>query len=120
MEDFKVEFPFVLPTGYLDSNGVLHREGAMRRATAADEILPLKDPRVQLNASYLIIILLSRVVTALGDLPMVNTKVIENLFVADLNYLQGLYNTINKSENPGVVCPHCGKFYISTGDAPGE
>jgi hypothetical protein len=32
----------------------------MRLATAFDEIAPLKDPRVQSNPAYLLIILLSR------------------------------------------------------------
>ena len=100
MEGFQTEFPFTLPTGYLDAEGFLHREGMMRRATAADEIVPLKDPRVQANASYLIIILLSRVITSLGDVAMITPQVIEGLFVEDLNYLQGFYKTINSSENP--------------------
>ena len=79
---------------------MLHREGMMRRATAADEIIPLRDPRVQSNAAYLIIILLSRVVTSLGDVPMITPQVIEGLFVDDLNYLQAFYKQINSSENP--------------------
>jgi len=100
MNGFQTEFPFTLPTGYLDSEGTLHREGMMRRATAADEIVPLRDPRVQANASYLIIILLSRVITSLGDVAMITPQVIEGLFVEDLNYLQSFYKTINTSENP--------------------
>jgi len=122
MDDFKVEFPFTLPTGYLDASGVLHREGTMRRATAADEIVPLRDPRVQANSSYLIILLLSRVVTTLGDVAMITPKIIENLFIADLNYLQAFYSRINAAENPltGAVCPHCGRPGIATGDRPGE
>lgn len=100
MEGLQVEFPFTLPTGYLDADGILHREGVMRRATAADEIVPLKDPRVQANASYLIIILLSRVITSLGDVAMITPQVIEGLFVEDLNYLQLFYKKINSSENP--------------------
>ena len=67
----------------------------MRLATAADEILPLKDPRVQGNPAYLVVILLSRVITRLGSLPAVNPKVIEGLFAADLAYLQDFYNRIN-------------------------
>jgi len=122
MEDFKVEFPFTLPTGYLDAGGVLHREGTMRRATAADEIVPLRDPRVQANSSYLIILLLSRVVTSLGDVAMITPKIIENLFIADLNYLQAFYSRINAAENPlaGGVCPHCGRSGAAAGDRPGE
>ena len=121
MEEFKSEFQFTLPTGYQDSDGTLHREGTMRRATAADEIVPLRDPRVQSNPSYLIIILLSRVVTSLGDVAMVTPKVIENLFIADLNYLQALYSRINAAENPyGASCPRCGKLIVPIGDQPGE
>ena len=67
----------------------------MRLATAADEILPLKDPRVQQNPAYLTIIVLARVVTRLGALPDVNTRVIEGLFAPDLSYLQALYESLN-------------------------
>ena len=38
-------FEFMLPRGYVDENGEVHRNGTMRLATAADEILPLRDPR---------------------------------------------------------------------------
>ena len=56
----QTEFEFVLPLGYADAEGTLHREGVMRRATAADEILPLRDPRVERNPAYLVVILLRR------------------------------------------------------------
>src|SRR5687768_14709806 len=93
---FRTEYEFVLPAGYLDEDGELHREGTMRLATAADEILPLKDPRVQKNSAYLVVIVLSRVITHLGSLRAVSTKTIEGLFVSDLAYLQRLYNDINR------------------------
>lgn len=106
---FQTEYEFVLPRGYLDSTGALHREGMMRLATAADEILPLKDPRVQQNHGYLTVILMSRVITRLGSLPAVDTRVVENLYTADLAYLQDLYDKINGMEAPvyKTVCPHC-------------
>lgn len=93
---FQTEFEFTLPCGYLDAHGTLHKEGVMRRATAADEILPLRDPRVQGNEAYLIVILLSRVITRLGEVEAINTKVIENLFATDLAFLQRLYNQVNR------------------------
>ena len=96
----QTEFEFMLPRGYVDANGDLHRKGTMRLATAADEILPLRDPRVQQNSSYLSIILLSRVITKLGTLPTINNKVIEDLFTIDLAYLQDFYQRINMSETP--------------------
>lgn len=108
---FQTEFPFVLPKGYLDDGGVLHRDGVMRLANAADEILPLRDPRVQQNPGYITIILLARVITKLGDLPAVDTRTIEHLYTMDLAYLQDLYQRINTMDIPTYkgVCPHCGK-----------
>ena len=105
----ETEFEFELPKGYVDKNGDVHKRGTMRLATAADEILPMRDPRVQQNAGYLTIILLSRVITRLGTLSTINTHVIESLFTMDLAYLQDLYQRINMSDMPSykVVCPHC-------------
>jgi hypothetical protein len=105
----QTEFPFTLPHGYVDADGALHREGIMRKATALDEIEPLKDRRVQSNPGYLVIILLSRVITRLGDLEQITPKVIENLFAGDLTYLQDLYQRINQigSNHVAVTCPYC-------------
>ena len=105
----QTEFEFTLPVGYVDSEGTLHRDGIMRRATAADEILPLKDPRVQSNSAYLIVIVLSRVITQLGSVPDVNPKVVEGLFASDLSFLQDMYNRINSNQalTLKVVCPKC-------------
>lgn len=103
------EFEFNLPVGYTDENGVVHRQGAMRLATAMDEIAPLRDPRVRANQAYLAVILLARVITRLGSLGAVNTSVVENLYVADLAYLQALYRRINEDGKSIVrlTCPEC-------------
>jgi hypothetical protein len=100
---FQTEVEFILPKGYLDADGVLHKDGVMRLATAADEILPLRDPRVQQNPAYLTIVVLSRVVTRLGSVPDVNTKVVEGLFASDLNYLQALYERLNGEDEEVVA-----------------
>lgn len=91
----QTEFSFTLPKGYVDDDGTVHKEGRMRLATAADEIQPLNDPRVQENASYLTIILLSRVVTQIGTIEEVTVAVIESLFISDLAHLQSLYEQVN-------------------------
>lgn len=107
---FVTEVEFELPKGYVDGTGTLHRAGVMRLATAADELYPLKDPRVQNWPAYLIVVLLSRVVTRLGGVTDINPGVIEGLFSEDLAYLQDLYNRIN-GLSPRVVaarCGHCG------------
>ncbi len=108
---WQVEYEFTLPRGYMDRQGILHREGVMRLATAADEILPLKDSRVQQNPGYLSVILLSRVIERLGSLPAVDTNVIEGLYTMDLTYLQDMYERINSMDVPGYtcVCPQCGQ-----------
>ena len=109
----QTEFEFTLPQGYADDDGTLHREGVMRLATAADEIKPLKDPRVQSNGSYLTVILLARVMTELGTLDEVTPHVVENLYVSDLEYLQDLYERINTRGVDAVetVCPACGEEF---------
>ena len=103
------EYAFVLPRGYVDGSGVVHRDGVMRLATARDEIIPQRDPRVRENEAYLTILLLSRVVTKLGTLPQVHTGVIEGLFASDLAFLQDLYRRINQEGHTqaSVTCPAC-------------
>ena len=96
---FQTEVEFELPKGYLDDTGTLHRLGTMRLATAADEILPLRDPRVQQNEAYLAVIILARVVIRLGSLPDVHTGVIEGLYASDLGYLQRLYERLNAADD---------------------
>lgn len=106
---FQTEHEFTLPFGFVDDHGNLHRDGVMRLATAGDEILPLKDARVQSNQAYLVVVLFSRVITKLGSLTQVTPKVIEGLYAGDLAYLQELYNRINregKSSMP-TICPQC-------------
>jgi hypothetical protein len=105
----QTEFAFSLPIGFVDLEGTLHKDGVMRMATAMDEIAPLRDLRVRSNQAYLAVILLSRVVVQLGTLPAVSTAVIENLFAADLAYLQSLYRRINEEGKTTieVTCPHC-------------
>jgi hypothetical protein len=92
---FQTETEFELPKGYVDSEGTLHRQGVMRLATAADEILPMRDPRVQENEAYLPVIVLARVITSLGSLKDVHTGVIEGLYASDLAFLENLYSEFN-------------------------
>jgi len=119
----QTEFEFTLPRGYVDDDGVVHREGLMRLATAMDEIAPLRDPRVRANQAYLIIILLSRVIVRLGTLSHITTTVVENLFAADLAYLQELYRRVNEhgTADIPVTCPACGtQFEVDLADLGGE
>ena len=111
--NLKTEFEFELPMGYVDKEGTLHKKGTMRLATAMDEITILSDMRVQSNDAYIVIVLLARVITNLGSLRSINTNVIENLFAADLTYLQEFYRQINESGHTRreYACPHCEKTF---------
>lgn len=116
------EFPFTLPQGLVAPDGAVHRDGTMRLATAFDEIEPIKDPRVRTNPGYLVIILLARVITRLGSLEYINTNLVENLYAADLSYLQDFYQRINRNGHSRlkVDCPHCaGPFEVETASLGG-
>jgi hypothetical protein len=104
-----MEVDFSLPRGYVDQQGQIHRNGRMRLALAIDEVEAINDERVQVNESYLPILLLSRVVTALGGITAVTPTHIEQLFASDLAYLQELYLRLNSGEQVmvGAVCPTC-------------
>jgi hypothetical protein len=118
----QTEFDFTLPHGYIDSEGNVHKTGVMRLATANDEIAPMKDPRVQSNPGYLAIILLSRVILRLGDLPQINPRVIEDLFAADFAFLEELYRRINASGHNSmkVTCPNCNNNFEAEIQQSGE
>ena len=109
MDGFQTEYEFTLPRGYIDAGGTVHRNGRMRLATAMDEITPLRDPRVRQNQAYLVIILLSRVVTQLGTIDQVTPHEIENMFTSDLAFLQRLYRQVNERGTSlvSVECPQC-------------
>ncbi len=109
----QTEFEFVLPKGYIDEDGNVHRNGTMRMATAMDEIMPLRDPRVRDNEAYLVIVLLTRVLTSLGDLENITPRIVENMFAADIAFLQDFYQQINELEDRAIitVCPNCDHEY---------
>jgi hypothetical protein len=89
-------YEFTLPRGYVDHRGRLHRTGKMRLATARDELEPLRDPLITgPDDPRLTILVLSRVITELGDLEMITTHEIEGLFAVDLAFLQDFYGVIN-------------------------
>src|SRR4051812_45896096 len=105
----RTEIPFTLPRGYVDAAGTVHREGTMRLATARDEIEPLRDVEVRQNEAYLSVLLLARTVTRIGEMTEITPELVENLFAADFDHLQRLYERINANGEAvgGVACPAC-------------
>ena len=98
-EKLITEFCFVLPRGYVDGAGTVHRDGTMR----------LRDDRVRENSAYLTVVLLARVITRIGTITDIHTGIVENLFAADLAFLQDLYRRVNVEGHTraAVTCPSC-------------
>ena len=105
----KSEYAFTLPRGFVAADGQVHRDGTMRLATARDEIEPLRDPEVRRNEGYLAVLLLARTITRIGDVTEITPGMVEDLYAADFDHLQRLYERINTDgEAVGVVaCPAC-------------
>jgi hypothetical protein len=105
--------PFTLPRGYVDPSGSLHADGVMRLATARDEIEPLRDPEVRRNEAYLSVLLLSRTVVRIGEITEVTPNLIQELFAADFDHLQRLYERLNTDERASgsVACPGCSQRF---------
>ncbi|CAB4938051.1 MAG: hypothetical protein F2836_05415 [Actinobacteria bacterium] len=125
MTSLQTTFEFVLPRGYVDRDGIVHREGTMRLATARDELMPLLDPKVKEHEAFMTLVLLARVVTRLGTLPVVDDQVIGGMWATDLAFLQDLYRRINTEGTTmaEVICPHCGETVmvdVGGGGALGE
>lgn len=116
--ELRTEFAFQLPRGYVDESGTVHRDGIMRLSTARDELVPLRDVRVQENPAFLSVVLLGRVITRLGTLPMIHDGIVENMFASDLAFLQDFYRQINAEGHTraSVECPHCSEpFEVELG-----
>lgn len=105
----RTEFEFELPRGYVDETGTVHRHGAMRLATARDELRPQIDLRVKENPAYLSVVLLSQVITRIGTITDVHAGVVERMYATDVAFLQDFYRRVNSEGHTraAVTCPHC-------------
>lgn len=106
------EIEFTLPLGYMDEDGMLVRRGKMRPATAYDELVVQDHEKNQFNKRYRDILILSQVITELGDIKAITPDLIEELFEMDFIYLQMLYKELNSSseKKAEVRCPACGNI----------
>jgi hypothetical protein len=105
----QTQVPFTLPLGVLDEHGEAHRDGVMRLATARDEIEPLGDVEVRRNEAYLTVLLLARTVERIGPFDEITPELIEDLYAADFDHLQRLYERLNTAGDVigQVSCPNC-------------
>jgi hypothetical protein len=108
-EEMAMEIEFTLPHGFVDQSGRVHRFGRMRMATVMDEIAPALQATQQYNDAYMVVLLMARVITQLGELQQITPEIVGALYAADMIYLEDLYLRLNSSEQivMGTTCPHC-------------
>lgn len=108
-DKFYPEFSFTLPKGLIDDQNRVHRKGSMRLATAKDEIYVQGQSAVQNNSAYGFLVMLSRVISRLGNLTSVTPAVLERLTIRDIAYLREFYNRVNEQGDAHIPteCPHC-------------
>lgn len=90
------KYTFLLPHGYQDAQGNVHREGIMRKGSAIDEVKAMMDPRAQKQEGFGIILLLASVIERFGSLQEVDETMIASLSDEDLAYLKEQYRIINE------------------------
>ena len=103
------EIDFILPVGYIDDKGNIHKKGKMREATALDEIEIYNNDEVQFNQRFYDLFMLARVIIKLGDISPIDRFIIQNLFEVDFRYLQTLFKELNGEleKEAETVCPEC-------------
>lgn len=117
----RTEFTFVLPRGFEDAPEG-RSVGSMRLARVRDILQIYEDARVKELPSYFYVVLLSRVVTRLGNHRMVNARIIEELHPEDFAFLVDFFNEVNHrviSMLP-IECTHCGNKYVGEVSLVGE
>jgi hypothetical protein len=87
------EFDFKLPIGLTDSNGELQNQGKIKLMTAKDELivqnLASRDRQIDI-----VFWLLAQAIAKLGNINQVIPSQLEQLFLADFEYLQNLFAQI--------------------------
>lgn len=119
----KTEFRFVLPRGYPDQNGKIQKvRGVMRLIKVKDLIQIFRDTRVRESDAYFYVVLLTRVITSLGNDKMVTTRRIENLCPEDFAFLVDFLNEINHRiiKSVPIRCSACKNMYIGEFGVLGE
>lgn len=101
------EFEVILPIGYTDAHGVVHRRAVLRKMRGYEETL-LYDP--SLTAGQLVTELLRSCLVRLGDMPTVEAETVTQLYSADRNYLllELRRVTLGNTLQTWYSCPRCG------------
>lgn len=99
---------FLLPVGYTDAEGVLHRRVKLTPMTGESEEM-MADAKVRDNAGKMITELLFSIVEELGTVKKVNKEVIRELSTKDRDFLLLKNAQVSIGDEISFVdqCPHC-------------
>lgn len=114
------EDEFLLPVGYTDDEGVLHRVVKLTPMTGESEEM-MADAKVRDNAGKMITELLFSIVESLGTVKKVNREVIRELSTKDRDFLLLKNAQVSLGDEISFVdsCPHCkgkNEITINIGD----
>jgi hypothetical protein len=101
------EFEVLLPIGYTDEAGQVHRRAVIRKMRGHEEAL-LYDP--SLTAGQLVTGLIRSCLVRLGDLETIDSTVVSQLYTADRNYLLLKLRRVTLGDRllASYLCPGCG------------
>lgn len=107
MEQLEVN-EFLLPVGYTDGEGVLHRTVKLKPMTGETEEA-IADPKVRDNGGKLITELLFSVVEKVGTVKKVNREILRDLTAIDRDFLLIKNAQVSLGDEISYVdvCPHC-------------
>lgn len=103
--------PMMLPGGFIDASGELHREVEINEITGRDEEA-ISNPNIANNSGKIITTLLAGTVTKIGSVK-VTEDVIRHLVTGDRDYLMIKLRQVSIGDEyiKGVKCPSCGAKY---------
>lgn len=107
MAQYPREFDVLLPVGYTDGSGRVHRQAVICKMRGHEESL-LYDQT--LSAGRLVTELIRSCLIRLGDIEAVTTQIVSELYTVDRNYLLLELRRITLGDHlPALyVCPRCG------------
>lgn len=99
---------FILPVGYVDSEGIVHRKVTLAPMTGETEEA-IADPKVRDNGGKVITELLYSVVESIDGIPRINKDIIRDLTTIDRDFLVVQNRKVSFGEELSFddLCPHC-------------
>ena len=123
MQQIRTEFRFTLPkgTGIKSENG-RKVSGVMRLVKVSDIVGIERDSTVQKNSGAFYIVLLAKVITALGAERNINRNTIEKMHPVDFAFLVDFMHEINHQviKKIPLKCPNCKTEYYGEFEQLGE